>query len=148
MDKERPIGLRIKARREELHMAQVDLATAAQTTQANVSQYESGTREIPHAVMGRLCKALGITRGTLLDGITVSHTMTESERDDKCRKLASAASSNVFAQAGLMIAMGCIAGCKPASRSVAVDLVAGYATEYDIAADRLTPILAVIKNGG
>ena len=29
MDKERTIGLRIKARREELHMAQVDLATAS-----------------------------------------------------------------------------------------------------------------------
>ena len=73
--------------------------------------------------------------------------MTESERDDKCRELASAASSNVFAQAGLMIAMGCIADCKPASRSVAVDLVASYAMEYDIAADKLTPILEFIKSG-
>ena len=73
--------------------------------------------------------------------------MTESERDDKCRELASAASSNVFAQAGLMIAMGCIADCKPASRSVAVDLVASYAMEYDIATDKLTPILVMIKNG-
>ena len=73
--------------------------------------------------------------------------MTESERDDKCRELASAASSNVFAQAGLMIAMGRIAGCKLASRSVAVDLVASYAMEYDIAADKLTPILEFIKSG-
>ena len=73
--------------------------------------------------------------------------MTESERDDKCRALAAAASSNVFAQAGLMIATGCIADCKPASRSVAVDLVAGYAMEYDRATDKLTPILAVIKDG-
>ena len=73
--------------------------------------------------------------------------MTESERDDKCRELASAASSNVFAQAGLMIAMGRIAGAKLASKAAAMDLVASYATEYDIAADKLTPILAVIKDG-
>ena len=73
--------------------------------------------------------------------------MTKSERDLYCRQLSVAASGNVFAQAGLMIAMGCIASCKPASRSVAIDLVAGYATEYDIAAGKLTPILAVIKDG-
>ena len=36
---------------------------------------------------------------------------------------------------------------KPVSRSAAVDLVASYASEYEIAADMLTPILAMIKDG-
>ena len=147
MDAERTIGHRIKARRDEIRMSQVDLATAAHVTQGRISEFESGTKPLPHAVMERVCKALSITPSTLLDGITVTHTMTESERDEKCRELVTAASSNVFAQAGLMVALGCVAGCKPASRSVAVDVVAGYVTEYDIAADKLTPILEFIKSG-
>ena len=147
MDAERTIGHRIKARRDEIRMSQVDLATAAHVTQGRISEFESGTKALPHAIMERVCKALGITPATLLDGITVTHTMTESERDLYCRQLSVAASGNVFAQAGLMIALGCVPGCKPASRSVAVDLVAGYATEYDIAADKLTPILEFIKSG-
>jgi len=146
-DQESVIGRRIKARRDELRMSQVDLATACQVPQARISEYESGTRELPRAVMDRLCKALKITPDILLAGITVQHTMTESERDVKCRELASAASSNVFAQAGLMIAMGCIAGAKPASKGAAVDLVASYAAEYAIAGDKLVPILEFIKSG-
>ena len=146
-DQESMIGRRIKARRDELRMSQVDLATACQVPQARISEYESGTRELPRAVMGRLCKALKITTDILLAGITVQHTMTESERDAKCRELASVASSNVFAQADLMIAMGCIAGAKPASKRAAVDLVASVATEYDIAGDKLAPILEFIKSG-
>ena len=147
MDQERTIGHRIKTRRDEIRMSQVDLASAAQVTQGRISEFESGTKALPHATMERICKALGIAPATLLDGITVSHTMTETERDTKCRELVTAASSNVFAQAGLMIALGCVAGAKPANRSVAVDLVACYATEYDIAAVKLTPILDMIKSG-
>src|SRR5208282_1128129 len=147
MDPEHTIGHRIKARREEVHISQADLATACQVTQATVSHYENGVRAVPPAIMERLCKALGVSPATLLDGITVAHTVTESERDLTCRQMAVAASGNVFAQAGLMIAMGCIASCKPASKSVAVDLVASYATEYDIAGDKLTPILEFIKSG-
>jgi transcriptional regulator with XRE-family HTH domain len=146
-DQESMIGRRIKARRDELRMSQVDLATACQVPQARISEYESGTRELPRAVMDRLCKALKITTGILLAGITVQHTMTESERDAKCRELASAASSNVFAQVGLMIAMGCVAGCKPASKGAAVDLVASVTQEYDLAADKIQPILELIKSG-
>ena len=146
MDIERTIGHRLKARREELRISQTDLATAAQVAQARISEFESGTRALSHAVMGRICKALGISPATLFDGITVTHTMTESERDAKCRELVTAASSNVFAQAGLMIALGCVAGCKPASKSVAVDLVAGYATEYNLTSNKLAPILEFIKS--
>jgi hypothetical protein len=58
-----------------------------------------------------------------------------------------AASGNVFAQAGLRIALGCIAGCKPASKAAAIDQVASYAAEYDIAGDKLAPILEFIKSG-
>ena len=57
--------------------------------------------------------------------------------------------------------MGCIASCKPASRSVAIDLVASYAMErqLSVAASgnvfaqaglmiaKLTPILEFIKSG-
>ena len=146
-DQKSIIGRRIKARRDELRMSQVDLATACQVPQARISEYESGTRELPRAVMDRLCKALKITLDVLLDGITVQHTMTESERDAKCRELASAASSNVFAQADLMIAMGCIAMIKPISKNAAVDVVASVVTEYDIPGDKLAPILELIKSG-
>ena len=146
-DQESMIGRRIKARRDELRMSQVDLATACQVPQARISEYESGTRELPRAVMGRLCKALKITPEILLAGITVQHTMTESERDAKCRELANAASSNVFAQADLMMAMGCIAMINPTSKRNAVDMVASVATEYDIAGDKLAPILEFIKSG-
>ena len=146
-DQESMIGRRIRARRDELRMSQVDLATACQVPQARISEYESGTRELPRAVMDRLCKALKITTDILLAGITVQHTMTESERDLLCRQMSVAASGNVFAQAGLMIAMGCVAGAKPASKGAAVDLVASYAAEYEIAGDKLTPILEFIKSG-
>lgn len=147
MDAERTIGHRIKARRDEIRMSQVDLATAAHVTQGRISEFESGTKPLPHAVMERVCKALSIMPSTLLDGITVTHIMTESERDEKCRELVTAASSNVFAQAGLMVALGCVAGCKPASKGAAMDLVAGYAGEYDIMGEPLAALLAFIKSG-
>ena len=146
-DQKSIIGRRIKARRDELRMSQVDLATACQVPQARISEYESGTRELPRAIMDRLCKALKITLDVLLAGITVQHTMTESERDEKCRALVTAAMSNVFGQAGLMIALGCVVGTKPPSKHQAIDLVASYATEYQIPADKLLLILEFIKSG-
>ncbi len=137
------IGHRIANRRKERGLTQVALAAAVGVTQAYIAKIETGGSVPPAHLLGQIASALGTT----VEPLSSDMPMSEADHDAKCSELAGAASSNVFAQAGLMIAMGCIAGAKPASKSVAIDLVASYATEYDIAGDKLAPIFEFIKSG-
>jgi len=141
------LGQRIMARRKERKLTQAALAAGCGITQSYVAHVENGTVPLTEHIFGLIASVLGTTVETLRLDLD-KPPMSESERDAKCRELVTVATSNVFAQAGLMVALGCVAGCKPANKMAALELIAGYATEYDIAADKLTPILGVIKNGG
>ena len=131
------IGHRIASRRKERGLTQVALAAAVGVTQA------SGGSVPPAHLLGQIASALGTT----VEPLTSDMPMSEADHDAKCSELVGAASSNVFAQAGLMIAMGCLPSCKPANKGEAMDLVAHYAQEYHISGDVLLPILNMIKNG-
>ena len=140
------LGNRIRMRREELRMPQIDLGTLAQCSQARISEYESGTRVIPRPVFERLAKALGRTVDSLCEGIHDHVTMSEAERDAFCLRLVRKASGNTFAQAYLMLALGCIDGAKPASSEIAMRDVLKRGKEFGIAEDSLVPILEFIKS--
>jgi transcriptional regulator with XRE-family HTH domain len=142
-DRATVIGYRIASRRKERKLTQVGLAAAVGVTQAYIAKIEAGGALPTPDLLDHIAAALGTTAGPL----TSDMPMVESERDTKCRELVNAAISNVFAQAGLMIAMGCLPSCKPPNKGFAINLVAGYATEYDIPGDKLAPILAFIKSG-
>ena len=139
------IGQRIASLRKERKTTQAALAAAIGLTQARVAQMEAGKAISEHTLV-TIAGALGSTEEHLTANLDKG-PQTESERDTKCRVLVTAASSNVFAQAGLMVALGCVHGCKPASKRNAVDLIASYAAEYQIAGDKLAPILEFIKSG-
>jgi len=136
------IGHRIASRRKERGLTQVALAAAVGVTQAYIAKIETGGSVPPAHLLGQIASALGTT----VEPLTSDMPMSEADHDAKCSELAGAASSNVFAQAGLMIAMGCLPSCKPANKGEAMDLVAHYAQEYHISGDVLLPILNMIKN--
>jgi len=139
------IGQRIKARRKERNLTQAALAVAIGVDQSLVAKIENG-KSVSEHTLATIAQALGATPETFTADID-KPPMTEAERDQKCLDLACAVSTNTFAQADLMIAMGCVAGAKPANKSVAIDLVASVTQEYDLAADKIQPILELIKSG-
>ena len=141
------IGQRLKSRRQERKMTQAALAVACGITQSYVAHVETGTVPLTDHIFGLLASALGTTVETLCLDID-KPPMTESERDAQCRELVTAATSNVFAQAGLMVALGCVAGCKPVSKARALELAATYAEEYQITMEALKPILIMVKERG
>jgi len=144
-DQESIIGQRIKARRKERDLTQAALAAAIGVDQSLVAKIENG-KSVSEHTLATIAQALGTTPETFTADIDKT-PMTEAERDQHCLDLACAASTNTFAQADLMIAMGCIAGCKPAGKSAAVDIIASVTQEYDLAADKIQPILELIKSG-
>lgn len=137
------IGHRIANRRKERKLTQTALAAAVGVTQAYIAKIEGGGSVPPTALLEQIAGALGTTTGPLIADMP----LTETDRDDKCRELAIAASSNVFAQAGLTIAMGCIPGCKPANKAEAIELVGQYDAEYGFEKEPLAAILSMLKRG-
>jgi transcriptional regulator with XRE-family HTH domain len=60
---------RLRARREELGLRQVDLATRIGMPQQIVSRYESGQRRLDVFELREICTALGWTLDDALKGI-------------------------------------------------------------------------------
>ena len=146
-DFEKVLGNRLRMRREELGISQIALATLAQVTQDRISRYESGTREIPRPVFERIAKALGMTVEALCQGIQNHVTMTETERDAFCLRMVRKATHDTIGQAFLMLALGCVAGAKPADQQTALRTVMKRGIEYGIADDKMGPILEFIQSG-
>ena len=57
---------RLKQRREQLNMTQTELANAADTTPAAISQFESEKRNPSFKTVSKLSKALQVTTGYLM----------------------------------------------------------------------------------
>lgn len=64
---QRAMGRRIREWRLRRGMKQVDLAYAAGLTQASLSNYENGKRDLPLAAALRVAAALDITLGDLIN---------------------------------------------------------------------------------
>lgn len=144
-DQESIIGQRIKARRKERDLTQAALAAAIGVDQSLVAKIENG-KSVSEHTLATIAQALGTTPETFTADID-KPPMTEAERDQHCLDLACAASTDPFAQADLMLAMGCVAGGKPAGKIAAVDVVDSVRREYRLMADKIQPILELIKRG-
>jgi transcriptional regulator with XRE-family HTH domain len=63
-----PISVRLRAAREEAGLTQLQLAERAGVRQATISELETGkTRRVDLDVLDRLCAALGVAPGDLLE---------------------------------------------------------------------------------
>ena len=67
MDQRRAIGLRIREWRLKREMSQAEVARHAGITQASLSNYENGKRDLPLATLLGVTSALNVSLGDLLD---------------------------------------------------------------------------------
>lgn len=68
-----PIVLNLKSLREAAGLTQAELAERAQTRQATISDLENGkSRRIEFDLLDRLCAALGVEPGGLLERLPQS----------------------------------------------------------------------------
>lgn len=86
MEKEsviRDIGLRIKCRREELHMSQQELASrVGYKSRSSINKIELGKNDIPQSAIQKIANALDCTPGFLMGWRPVVETTVEAIRKD------------------------------------------------------------------
>jgi transcriptional regulator with XRE-family HTH domain len=67
-DERRTLGLRLKAERERQAQTQVRAGELAGITQASLSNYEAGKRDVPLYVVRRLATGWGVSLCDLVEG--------------------------------------------------------------------------------
>lgn len=73
------VGNKIRARRQELHLTQKELANALHCTFQQVQKYESGQNKVSISRLFAICDILGCRPNYFLDGFNLSESFRPAE---------------------------------------------------------------------